>query len=127
MLIFFHWSIFDSVSYLFLQTSLYLQFQGETLFALIDRNGTSHPLPKLGYGKCNDNSDKMSNDIGRIVDRNWLPLRGFSYGPFKNARSSAYISAGVLMCKSSPEMSNQINLKQELIKNQDVIQNLEVC
>ena len=104
----------------------YLQFEGNALFALIDRNGTSHPLTKLGYGKCNENSNKMRNDLGRIVDKDWLPLKGFSYGPFKNSRSSAFLSAGVLMCQFAPE-TNQINLKQELIKNQDVIQNLEVC
>ena len=67
----------------------------------------------------------MRNDLGRIIEKDWLPLKGFSYGPFKNSRASAFLSAGVLMCQFAPE-TNQINLKQELIKNQDVIQNLEV-
>ena len=69
----------------------------------------------------------MSNDVELIIIKDFLPLKGFSYGKFEifTSRSDAYLVAGPLKCKFEPE-SNQINLKREIIKNNNEIERLEV-
>ena len=69
----------------------------------------------------------MSNDVELIINKDLLPLKGFSYGKFKasNSRADAYLVAGPLKCKFEPE-SSQLNLKREIIKNNNEIEKLEV-
>ena len=69
----------------------------------------------------------MSNDVELVINKDLLPLKGFSYGKFKtlSSRADAYLVAGPLKCEFEPEGS-QMNLKREIIKNNNEIEKLEV-
>ena len=93
------------------------------MFAVIDRNGTSHELDILGDGNCNKKENAY--DIEQIKEKDWLPLKGFSYGPFQKSRATAYLNIGPLHCSFAPGYQ-QINFKRAIIGHKHQIQNLEV-
>lgn len=93
------------------------------MFAVIDWNGTSHELDILGDGNCNKKENAY--DIEQIKEKDWLPLKGFSYGPFQKSRATAYFNIGPLFCSFAPDY-HQINFKRAIIGHKHQIQSLEV-
>ena len=67
-----------------------------------DRHGTTHPVDKLGKNQCNLKAPKIFTDKGEILDKNLLPIHGFSYGPLRFKAESAKVTIGSLKCDPKP-------------------------